>query len=77
MSGNGSVPVVDTGLCIGAARCVEYAPATFTQNDEGVVELLSDGTGHEDEQHISKAVPACPVRAIRLHWQVPLVLFHG
>ncbi len=57
---------IDTGLCIGAARCVRYAPALFTQNDDGVVELLPDGMAQEDERNVTEAVLACPVQAITL-----------
>lgn len=57
---------VDRDLCIGAARCVRYAPTVFTQDDDGVAALLPDGVRQEDGADVSLAARACPVRAIRL-----------
>lgn len=55
---------IDTERCIGAAMCVWHAPAVFTQNDNGVVELLPDGAEQADALQVEEAVMACPVQAI-------------
>ena len=60
---------IDTDRCIGAAMCVMHAPAVFTQDDDGVVELLPDGTGRARSPQVAEAVSACPVQAITLHDQ--------
>ncbi|WP_327174184.1 ferredoxin [Streptomyces sp. NBC_01335] len=57
---------IDTDRCIGAARCVQHAPGVFTQDDDGVVELLPDDGGREDGPLIEEAAFACPVQAITL-----------
>ena len=56
---------LDTDRCIGAARCVRFAPALFTQDDDGVVALLADRVPAEEEHRLAEAVLACPVQAIR------------
>ncbi|MFJ7998854.1 ferredoxin [Streptomyces sp. NPDC096310] len=67
------IPVdIDTDRCIGAAMCVLHAPAVFTQNDDGVAELLpgdADDAGdpdHGDDAAVREAVATCPVQAITL-----------
>lgn len=68
---------VDRERCIGAARCVRYAPGAFTQDDEGLVVLLPEGRPDEtaaqeaaaqepaaQEAAVREAAAACPVRAI-------------
>lgn len=55
---------IDTDRCIGAARCVQHAPGVFTQDDDGVVELLPVSGELEDAPLIQEAVIACPVQAI-------------
>ncbi|MEV7113641.1 ferredoxin [Streptomyces anulatus] len=55
---------IDTDRCIGAARCVQHAPGVFTQDDDGVVELLPVSGEPADAPLIQEAVIACPVQAI-------------
>ncbi|MFI6699782.1 ferredoxin [Streptomyces sp. NPDC050509] len=66
---------IDTERCIGAAMCVLHAPAVFTQNDDGVAELLPEDTGgagdadhadHGNDPAVREAVATCPVQAITL-----------
>ncbi|MET9290666.1 ferredoxin [Streptomyces sp. NPDC003077] len=57
---------IDRERCIGSGQCVMTAPGVFTQDDEGLVELLpghENGTSDPDVRH----VPAtCPVQAVSL-----------
>ncbi|MET8622452.1 ferredoxin [Kitasatospora sp. NPDC004669] len=55
---------IDTGRCIGAAMCTRHAPEVFTQDDEGVVELLPGGAARADDPLVREAALACPVQAI-------------
>ncbi|MFJ8855445.1 ferredoxin [Streptomyces sp. NPDC102437] len=57
---------IDTDRCIGAARCVQHAPGVFTQDDDGVVELLPDHGEEGEDPLIQEAAFACPVQAIAL-----------
>ncbi|MFD3516643.1 ferredoxin [Streptomyces sp. NPDC058657] len=55
---------IDTDVCIGAGQCVMTAPAVFTQDDDGLSELLpgrEDGAG---SPLVREAARACPVSAI-------------
>ncbi|MFF2142011.1 ferredoxin [Kitasatospora sp. NPDC058190] len=57
---------LDTGRCIGSAMCTRHAPEVFTQDDEGVVELLPGGAARSGDPLVREAAEACPVRAITL-----------
>ncbi|MFE2940189.1 ferredoxin [Streptomyces sp. NPDC059255] len=60
---------IDTDRCIGAAMCVLHAPAVFTQNDEGVADLLPEeerGEGAGNGPAVREAAATCPVQAITL-----------
>ncbi|MER6301894.1 ferredoxin [Kitasatospora sp. NPDC001539] len=57
---------IDTARCIGAALCTRHAPEVFTQDDDGVVELLPGGTGTAADPLVREAAEACPVQAITL-----------
>jgi ferredoxin len=55
---------IDTDVCIGAGQCVLTAPNVFTQDDDGLSELLpgrEDGAG---SPLVREAARACPVGAI-------------
>ncbi|MGW7411511.1 ferredoxin [Streptomyces sp. NPDC054863] len=55
---------IDTDVCIGAGQCVMTAPTVFTQDDDGISELLpgmADGGG---SPLVKEAARACPVSAI-------------
>ena len=58
---------VDVDRCIGAAMCVRHAPAVFTQDEDGVVELLPHGAEQAGAPQVAEAAHACPVQAIQLH----------
>ncbi|MGW3039838.1 ferredoxin [Kitasatospora sp. NPDC001159] len=57
---------IDTDRCVGAAMCTRHAPEVFTQDDEGVVELLPGGAVQADDPLVREAALACPVQAITL-----------
>ncbi len=57
---------IDTDRCIGAAMCVLHAPEVFTQDEDGVVELLPGGAEAVDHPLVEEAAQACPVQAIGL-----------
>ncbi|GHF46412.1 ferredoxin [Streptomyces morookaense] len=64
----GSAPriTVDRDRCIGAGQCVLAAPEVFTQDDDGLVDLLP---GHEDaagDAHVRDVPMACPVQAVTI-----------
>lgn len=55
---------VDTDRCVGAAMCVRHAPGVFTQDEDGVVQLLPGGAERGDPGQVAEAAEACPVQAI-------------
>ncbi|MFJ5725649.1 ferredoxin [Streptomyces sp. NPDC093149] len=55
---------IDKDVCIGAGQCALTAPKVFTQDDDGLSELLP---GHEKDvtdPMVKEAVRVCPVQAI-------------
>ncbi|MFJ2828085.1 ferredoxin [Streptomyces sp. NPDC087263] len=55
---------IDKDVCIGAGQCALAAPGVFTQDDDGISELLpgrEHGVGHP---MLREAARACPVGAI-------------
>ncbi|MFF0746452.1 ferredoxin [Streptomyces sp. NPDC004111] len=57
---------IDRDVCIGAGQCVLTAPAVFTQDDEGLSEVLPGMEGGGGSVLLGEAVRACPVSAISL-----------
>jgi ferredoxin len=57
---------IDKDICVGAGMCALTAPRVFTQDDDGLSEVLpglQDGGG---DPLVREAARACPVRAISL-----------
>lgn len=54
---------IDKDVCIGAGQCALAAPKVFTQDDDGLSELLP---APEPGPMVDVAARACPVRAITL-----------
>ncbi|THA72784.1 ferredoxin [Streptomyces sp. A0958] len=52
---------IDKDVCIGAGQCALAAPKVFTQDDDGLSELLE---GAEPGPMVGEAARACPVQAI-------------
>lgn len=58
---------VDKERCVGAGMCALTAPDVFTQDDDGLSEVLP-GRGSTAGRHplVGEAVRACPVGAVTL-----------
>ncbi|WNI23156.1 ferredoxin [Streptomyces sp. ITFR-16] len=60
---------IDRDVCIGAGQCALAAPKVFTQDDDGLSELLPEaeaegGAGPAAGPMVGEAARACPVQAI-------------
>lgn len=55
---------VDKDMCIGAGQCVVTAPDVFDQDDDGMVELLTDSPAEADRDAVKEAEHVCPARVI-------------
>jgi ferredoxin len=58
--------IVDTGKCMGHARCVAVAPEVFTLNSDGYNAEPEWPVAEGQEQKARRGVNACPERAMRL-----------
>jgi ferredoxin len=56
----------DRDACISAGNCVMTAPEVFDQDDDGIVELLTDPVPADEEDHAREAVKLCPASALRV-----------
>jgi ferredoxin len=57
--------VADTGRCIGAGQCVLTAADLFDQDENGIVELLTDGVvSGDDVARVREAEHLCPAAAL-------------
>lgn len=56
--------IVDKELCIGAGQCVVTAPDVFDQDDDGIVDLLTDSPTEGDRDAVKEAEHVCPARVI-------------
>ncbi len=55
---------VDRDRCVGAGMCALTAPDIFTQDDDGLSEVLPGGETGAGGPQVNQAVRSCPVRAI-------------
>ncbi|MFI6937480.1 ferredoxin [Streptomyces sp. NPDC050287] len=55
--------------CVGAGQCALTDPDLFGQDDDGIVELLTDGTALDADtaERAREAAALCPAAAIALH----------
>ncbi|MFI7387801.1 ferredoxin [Streptomyces sp. NPDC049813] len=61
---------VDKERCVGAGMCALTAPDVFTQDDDGVSEVLPGAaTAAGEHPMVKEAVRACPVGAVTLTGQ--------
>ncbi|GAA1151621.1 ferredoxin [Kitasatospora gansuensis] len=52
--------------CVGSGQCVLTEPAVFSQDDDGVVTLLTDRPEGPAAEGARKAVFVCPTRSLSL-----------
>lgn len=64
MAGRAPLAVVDRERCIGSGMCVDYAPGTFTQDEQAKAVVLAEADDPADVVGI--AVESCPTGALRL-----------
>ncbi|MEU9451229.1 ferredoxin [Streptomyces sp. NPDC048277] len=57
---------VDQPRCVASGQCVLMAPDVFDQDDDGIVELLSERPAAEQYEGVREAAAICPAAAIRL-----------
>ncbi|MGZ9935094.1 ferredoxin [Streptomyces sp. NC-S4] len=55
---------VDQDVCIGAGQCALTAPQVFTQDDDGLGEVLPGREDGHGSPLVREAARACPVSAI-------------
>ncbi|MFI7320050.1 ferredoxin [Streptomyces venezuelae] len=55
---------VDKDRCVGAGMCALTAPGVFTQDDDGLSEVLPGRQDGGGDPLVREAVRACPVQAI-------------
>ncbi|MFI8392200.1 ferredoxin [Streptomyces sp. NPDC085540] len=55
---------VDQDVCIGAGQCALTAPQVFTQDDDGLSEVLPGAEDGHGSPLVREAARACPVSAI-------------
>ena len=58
---------IDKDICIGAGQCALTAPKVFTQDDDGLSEVLPGRADGGGDPLLREAVRACPVGAIHLN----------
>ncbi|MDQ8702786.1 ferredoxin [Streptomyces sp. LHD-70] len=57
---------VDRDRCMGAGMCALTAPGVFTQDDDGLSEVLPGRADGGGDPLVREAVRACPVGAVRV-----------
>jgi ferredoxin len=53
-------------ICIGSGQCALTAPGVFTQDEDGISELLPEREDGAGDPLAKEAARACPVQAITL-----------
>ena len=57
---------VEKDRCITAGQCVLVAPEVFDQDDDGIVELLTDTPPEHLHDSTREAAELCPARLIQI-----------
>ncbi|GGX59331.1 ferredoxin [Streptomyces minutiscleroticus] len=57
---------VDQPRCVASGQCVLMAPEVFDQDDDGIVELLTDRPFPDQYDGVRESAAVCPAAAIRL-----------
>lgn len=56
----------DKDVCIGSGQCVLTEPGVFDQDDDGIVELLTDRPEGRAAEKAREAVAICPSQALSI-----------
>ena len=56
----------DKDVCVGSGQCVLTEPDVFDQDDDGIVELLTDQPEGKAETKAREAVAICPSQALSI-----------
>ncbi|WP_335976251.1 MULTISPECIES: ferredoxin [Streptomycetaceae] len=57
---------VDQPKCVASGQCVLAAPDVFDQDDDGIVEILTDRPAADRYGDVKEAAALCPAAVIRL-----------
>ncbi|MYR90004.1 ferredoxin [Streptomyces sp. SID685] len=57
---------VDKDQCVGAGLCALLAPGVFTQDEDGLSEVLPGRENGAGDPQVPNAARGCPVQAITL-----------
>ncbi|MCX4835033.1 MULTISPECIES: ferredoxin [unclassified Streptomyces] len=57
---------VDQPKCVASGQCVMLAPEVFDQDDDGIVELLTDTPDTAHHEDVKESAAVCPAAAIHL-----------
>ncbi|MFF9653635.1 ferredoxin [Streptomyces sp. NPDC014622] len=57
---------VDQPKCVASGQCVLLVPDVFDQDDDGIVELLTDTPDPAHHDDVRESASVCPAAAIRL-----------
>lgn len=58
--------IVDWDLCESHGQCEFAAPAIFTINDDGDLEVLDEAPAESERGALEQAVRRCPTRALSI-----------
>jgi len=58
--------VVDRDKCVASGACVLAAPSIFSQDEDGIVEVLEPHIPASEEDAARDAIDACPAAVIEI-----------
>lgn len=58
--------VVDRDKCVASGACVLAAPSIFSQDEDGIVEVLEPHVPASEEDAARDAIDACPAAVIEI-----------
>lgn len=58
--------VTEPERCVASGQCVLLAPQVFDQDDDGIVVLLKDNPGDDEQAAVGESIRVCPASAIRM-----------
>ncbi|SFW73017.1 ferredoxin [Amycolatopsis australiensis] len=57
---------IEQERCVTSGRCAFTAPEVFTQNDDGLVEVLTERPAADQQEAVREAAFLCPALAIEV-----------